>query len=75
MSILCYDEQLSVVVNQLQSLNGMSRDLAMYTWMNSKTRKFLLDNNLNYVSGMRCYWELCLELKNDNRWLRTPFDF
>ena len=44
------------------------------TWEMSKAKKYLENNSLDYVSSMRCYWELLLELNNDRRWLHTPFD-
>lgn len=66
--------QTNIVVKQLMSRNKMSRREAFDTWEMSKTKKYLEDNNLDYVSGMRCYWELLLELNNDRRWLHTPFD-
>ena len=54
--------------------NGMNRESAYNTWFNSKTRNYIINNNLYWVSGMRCYWELCLELGNSDDWLKEPFD-
>lgn len=52
----------------------MNRESAYNTWFNSKTRNYIIKNNLYWVSGMHCYWELCLELGNSDDWLKELFD-
>lgn len=68
-------QQSEVVVRQLLN-DGVVADMAQgyALWNASKTKKCLEDAGLSYVSGMRCYWELQLELSRDQRWLKEPFD-
>lgn len=66
--------QSEVVIKQLMINNNMQRTDALNTWYNSKTKSYLEANKLFYVSGMRCYWELTLELEQNPKWLRDPFD-
>lgn len=75
MSITNLVSQSKVVVTNLMKDRGMSREQAVSCWYCSKTKEFLEKNNLYYVSGMRCYYELMLELSNNmEKWLREPFD-
>lgn len=68
-------QQSEVVVRQLVN-DEVVEDITQgyILWNASKTKKCLEDAGLNYVSGMRCYWELKLELSEDQRWMREPFD-
>lgn len=68
-----FDLQSNVVIEQLIK-NGYTMENATKCWYNSKTRNQIITNHLGYVSGMRCYWELSLELSNDSRWMKEPFD-
>lgn len=65
--------QSIVVLNQLMKNNNMTRQQAMDTWFKSKTKAELEKRKLFFVSGMRCYWELTLELDGDSRWMATEF--
>lgn len=68
-------QQSEVIVRQLLN-NGVVADMTRgyALWNASKTKKCLEDASLSYVSGMRCYWELKLELSGDQRWMNEPFD-
>lgn len=66
--------QAKIVVKQLVLYNNMTVQAAFTVWNRSQTKRYLEKNKLDYVSGMRCYWELCLELNKDRRWLKEPFD-
>ena len=68
------NSQTKVVIRQLITLDNKTLEEAHTLWFGSKTKQYLEENSLYYVSGMRCYWELCLELACDSRWLYEPFD-
>ena len=68
-------QQSEVVVRQLvKDGENITQESALALWNASKTKKCLEDAGLDYVSGMRCYWELQLELSEDQRWMKEPFD-
>ncbi len=71
---MSWEAQYRLVVAQLSKDRGISIQDASAIWMSSRTRAYLLQNNLHWVSESRCYWELLLELSNDPRWLNEPFD-
>ncbi len=62
------------VIEQLEKNNNLARQQACNTWYQSKTRQRIINENLYYASGMRCYYELLFELNNDIRWFSEPFD-
>lgn len=66
--------QSQTVIAQLVERHNMQINVAADTWYSSQTKKILEERGLDYVSGMRCYWELQLELSNDPRWMKEPFD-
>lgn len=66
--------QSEVVIKQLMLDKKLSRTQAMDIWFKSKTKKVLEDNKLFYVSGMRCYWELTLELSGNENWMKESFE-
>lgn len=68
------NKQNAFVIKHLMKDRGMPTEEAIRVWMNSKTRAYLEENNLFWVAETRCYWELVLELNNDRRWLKEPFD-
>lgn len=53
-----YRKQDWIVINQLTNRDKMLRSDAIRLWYTSKTREYIQDinNNLSFVSGMRCYW-------------------
>lgn len=65
--------QSITVVEQLMK-SGMSRENAMRLWCRSRTKEFLEQQKMFWVSGMRCYIELGYELTNDPLWMNTPFE-
>lgn len=67
-------EQDEVVIEVLMEEDKLTRKQAFDTWFTSKTKDKIKEMKLFYVSGMRCYWELKLELSNDRRWFNEPFD-
>lgn len=66
--------QSQIVITQLVKEHNMQVNVATDKWYSSKTKELIERNGLGYVSGMRCYWELQLELTNDPRWMKEPFD-
>lgn len=68
------NSQTLVVIKHLMKLNGMQRNQAMLVWAKSKTKARLEELELFYVSGMRCYYELQLEIENNPKWMRDPFE-
>lgn len=67
------DLQTEVVIRQLMGADGLSKEKAISIWMKSKTKAEIEKRNLYFTSGMRCYWELKLEIANDRRWMRDEF--
>lgn len=51
-----------------------SRQEAMKLWFNSKTYKEIVDRKLNYISAMRAYYELNLEIKKSPEWMKNDFE-
>ncbi len=66
--------QSVVVLNKLMENDKMTRQQATDTWFNSRTKTELEKRKLFFVSGMRCYWELKLELSEDSRWMSDTFE-
>lgn len=66
--------QSKTVVQQLMANRNMSEEQAMAFWFNSETFKEIRRKELSYISGMRAYWELELEIKKDPRWMDDPFE-
>lgn len=64
-----------VVIKQLVTQHNMDILSASNLWFNSRTLKEILKAGLVYASGMRCYWELMLELNHDDRWMTSPFAY
>lgn len=62
-----------LVIKQLVENHNMDIISAANIWFNSKTLKEILRLGFIYASGMRCYWELMLELNHDDRWMASPF--
>ena len=68
------ENQSEIVIRQLQLENGLSLEKATNTWYCSKTKEEVEKRDLYFISGMRCYWELMLELEKDSRWMRDSFE-
>lgn len=73
MSCLLENQSRTVIENLIKN-NNMTLSDATRAWHNSRTKQALVEKGLSFVSGMRCYWELQLELRNDPRWMSEPFD-
>ena len=68
--------QTEIVVNQLVKNNSMTRELALRTWMGSKTWQMVQGANapFSFISPARCYDELCKEMENNPFWMSGTFD-
>lgn len=64
----------STMVTSQMVIWGMTRQQALSTWHNYKTKQMLEASNLSYTSPMRIVWELTLESNNDPCWFEAPFD-
>lgn len=67
--------QSEVVIRQLMERDKLSRGDAVSLWYKSRTKRAIEEAGTFYISGMRCYWELTLELANDPKWMKEPIDF
>lgn len=67
--------QTSVVIEHLVKDNNLSIADATRLWYNSKTKKIMHDSGKDYsfVSPMRCYDELMMEMTGHPRWMRGQF--
>lgn len=65
--------QTNTVIKNLVTRGGFSNEQAYNVWYNSKTRAEIERLGLDYISGMRCYYELQFELWKDPRWMNEPF--
>lgn len=67
--------QTEVVVKALIKYRGLTRSIAIETWMKSKTKQLIQNEyQMTHISGARCYDELIMELDNDPYWMKGQFD-
>lgn len=69
----CMANQAVIVIKQLMDKDNMNRGDACKVWYESKTKEEIIKRDLYYISGMRCYWELMLELSKHKNWMNDWF--
>lgn len=52
----------------------LSRQDAMTLWFSSQTYEDIIRRKLTYISAMRGYWELNLELEKNPKWMTEDFE-
>ena len=72
------NEQDKYVTAMIVSDTNMKLSEAIKIWYNSKTRKFIQDNqqyrSIRAATPARCYFELKLELAHDPNWMTEEFE-
>lgn len=69
-----FKSQSEIVVDTLVKRNNMTKEQAVRMWFNSRTYNEILRRNITYISAMRAYFELELEINNDPDWMRKEFE-
>ena len=69
-----FKSQSEIVVDTLVKRNNMTKEQAVRMWFNSRTYNEILRRNITYISAMRTYFELELEINNDPDWMRKEFE-
>ncbi len=61
------------IIDGLMDLNDMTREQATRFWYTSKTKDYIEQHNLCWISPARLYDELILEKQNSPYWMLGPF--
>lgn len=69
-----FESQSLTVVEQIMKDSKLSRKEAMKLWFNSKTYKEIVRRKLTYISAMRAYYELGLEINGNPDWMEKEFE-
>lgn len=69
-----FESQSITVIERIMKDNKVSRQEAMKIWFNSKTYNEIINRKLTYISAMRAYYELNLEIKRSSEWMKNDFE-
>lgn len=69
-----FESQSITVIERIMKDNKVSRQEAMKLWFNSKTYKEIINRGLTYISAMRAYYELNLEISENSEWMKNDFE-
>ena len=72
--VIPFDSQSITIIEQIMKDKKLSRQDAMTLWFSSKTYKEIIRRKLTYISAMRGYWELNLELEKNPKWMTEEFE-
>ena len=72
--VIPFDSQSITIIGQIMKDKKLSRQDAMTLWFSSKTYKEIIRRKLTYISAMRGYWELNLELEKNPKWMTEDFE-
>ena len=72
--VIPFDSQSITIIEHLMKEEKLSRQDAMTLWFSSKTYKEIIRRKLTYISAMRGYWELNLELEKNPKWMTEDFE-
>ena len=72
--VIPFDSQSITIIEQIMKDKKLSRQDAMTLWFSSKTYKEIIRRKLTYISAMRGYWELNLELEKNPKWMTEDFE-
>ena len=69
-----FESQSETIIEKLIADKDLNREQAMKLWFRSKTYSEIVRRCITYISAMRAYTELEMELKNNGEWMRNPFE-
>lgn len=69
-----FQSQSETILERLVEYRHMTREQAFKCWFNSATYKEILRRRLTYISAMRAYTELDMELNHDPLWFKKLFN-
>ena len=69
-----FESQSITIIEHIMKDNNASRKDAMKLWFNSKTYNEIIKRKLTYISAMRAYYELNLEIKGSSEWMKNDFE-
>ena len=69
-----FESQSITVIEHIMKDNNASRQDAIKLWFNSKTYNEIVSRKLTYISAMRAYYELNLEIKGSSEWMKNDFE-
>lgn len=69
-----FESQSITIIERIMKDKNASRQEAMKLWFNSKTYNEIVARKLNYISAMRAYYELNLEIKKSPEWMKNDFE-
>lgn len=69
-----FESQSITVVEQIMKDSNIPRKEAEKLWFNSKTYSEILRRKLTYISAMRAYYELGLEISGNPDWMEKEFE-
>lgn len=62
------------ILNLIMGYLGKSREDAVELWYNSKTRDYLVENEMCWVSDVRMLDELEMEMAGNDHWMVGSFE-
>ncbi len=69
-----FESQTITIIERIMKDKNVSREDAVKLWLNSKTYNEILKRKLTYISAMRAYYELNLEIKGSSEWMKKDFE-
>lgn len=69
-----FDSQSITILETIMKDKKLSRQDALTLWFSSNTYKEIIRRKLTYISAMRGYWELNLELEKNPKWMTEDFE-
>lgn len=69
-----FESQSITIIERIMEDKNVSRQSALQMWFNSETYKEIINRELTYISAMRAYYELDLELKKSTEWMKKEFE-
>lgn len=69
-----FESQSITIIERIMEYDSMSREQAMQTWFMSKTYNEIIARGLTYISAMRAYFELKLEMEGNPEWMQKEFE-
>lgn len=69
-----FESQSITIIEHIMRDKNATRQDAMKLWFNSKTYNEIVNRGLTYISAMRAYYELNLELKKSPEWMKKDFE-
>ena len=69
-----FESQSITIIERIMKDKNISRQEALNIWFNSRTYNEIIRRNVTFISAMRAYFELNLELTNNPEWMKNEFE-